>query len=46
MKKEQKRKMKIYVKKFYYIKPDRKEYIEDFQVLFKRKKINEKKEKK
>ena len=46
MKKDQKRKMKNYVKKFYYIKPDRKEFIEDFQVFFKGKKINEKKEKK
>ena len=45
MKKDQKRKMKNYVKKFYYIKPDRKEFIEDFQVFFKGKKINEKKEK-
>ena len=46
MKKDQKRKMKNYVKKFYYIKPDRKEFIEDFQVFFKGKKINENKEKK
>ena len=34
------------LKQFYYIKPDRKENIEDFQVLSKGKKINEKKEKK
>ena len=38
MKKDQKRKMKNYVKKFYYIKPDRKEYIEDFKFFPKEKK--------